>query len=56
MTFSLTGGDLCQSMLNKLLKKHSDKRLTIVYQDYYKYECQIQVGCIREADIFLGKK
>ena len=34
----VTGVDLCQSMLNKLLKKHSDKHLTIVCQDYFKYD------------------
>lgn len=34
----VTGVDLCQSMLDKLLKKHSDKRLTIVCQDYFKYD------------------
>ena len=33
----VTGVDLCQSMLDKLLKKHSDKRLTVVCQDYFKY-------------------
>ena len=34
----VTGVDLCQSMLDKLLKKHSDKQLTIVCQDYFKYD------------------
>lgn len=34
----VTGVDLCQSMLDKLLKKHSDKRLTVVCQDYFKYD------------------
>lgn len=34
----VTGVDLCQSMLNKLQKKHSDKRLTIVCQDYFRYD------------------
>ena len=34
----VTGVDLCQSMLDKLLKKHSDKHLTIVCQDYFKYD------------------
>lgn len=33
----VTGVDLCQNMLNKLLKKHSDKRLTTVCQDYFQY-------------------
>lgn len=33
----VTGVDLCQSMLEQLLKKHSDKRLTVVCQDYFKY-------------------
>ena len=32
------GVDLCQSMLDKLLEKHSDKRLTIVCQDYFRYD------------------
>ena len=34
----VTGVDLCQSMLDKLLQKHSDRRLTIVCQDYFKYD------------------
>lgn len=34
----VTGVDLCQSMLDKLLEKHSDKRLTIVCQDYFTYD------------------
>lgn len=34
----VTGVDLCQSMLDKLLKKYSDKRLTVVCQDYFKYD------------------
>lgn len=34
----VTGVDLCQSMLDKLLKKHSDKRLAVVCQDYFKYD------------------
>ena len=34
----VTGVDLCQSMLDKLQKKHSDKRLTIVCQDYFRYD------------------
>ena len=34
----VTGVDLCQSMLDKLLQKHSDKRLTVVCQDYFKYD------------------
>ena len=34
----VTGVDLCQSMLDKLLQKHSDKCLTIVCQDYFKYD------------------
>lgn len=33
----VTGVDLCQSMLDQLLKKHSDKRLTTVCQDYFRY-------------------
>lgn len=35
------GIDLCQSMLNKLLKKHPDKHLTTVCQDYFQYN----LGC-----------
>lgn len=34
----VTGVDLCQSMLDQLLKKHSDRRLTIVCQDYFRYD------------------
>lgn len=34
----VTGIDLCQSMLDKLREKHSDKHLTIVCQDYFKYD------------------
>lgn len=34
----VTGVDLCQSMLNKLLEKHFDKRLTTVCQDYFQYD------------------
>lgn len=34
----VTGVDLCQSMLDQLLKKHSDKRLTTVCQDYFRYD------------------
>ena len=34
----VTGVDICQSMLGKLLQKHSDKRLTVVCQDYFKYD------------------
>lgn len=30
--------DLCQNMLDKLLKKHSDKRLTTVCEDYFQYD------------------
>lgn len=35
---AVTGVDLCRSMLDKLLEKHSDKRLTIVCQDYFHYD------------------
>ncbi len=35
---SVTGVDLCQSMLNQLLKKHGDKKLTVVCEDYFRYE------------------
>lgn len=34
----VTGVDLCQSMLNKLLRKHPDMRLTTVCQDYFQYD------------------
>lgn len=34
----VTGVDLCQSMLDKLLKKHSDKCLTVICQDYFRYD------------------
>lgn len=34
----VTGVDLCQSMLDKLLEKHSDKHLTTVCQDYFQYD------------------
>ena len=34
----VTGVDLCQSMLNKLWEKHSDKQLTIVCEDYFQYD------------------
>lgn len=35
---TVTGVDLCQSMLDELLKKHSDKRLTTVCRDYFQYD------------------
>lgn len=34
----VTGVDLCQSMLDKLLEKHFDKHLTTVCQDYFQYD------------------
>ncbi len=34
----VTGVDLCQSMLDKLLEKHSDKHLITVCQDYFRYD------------------
>lgn len=34
----VTGVDLCQSMLDNLLAKHSDKQLTTVCQDYFQYD------------------
>ena len=37
----VTGVDLCQSMLDKLLDKHSDKHLITVCQDYFRYN----LGC-----------
>lgn len=37
----VTGVDLCQDMLDKLLKKHFDKHLITVCQDYFRYN----LGC-----------
>ena len=34
----VTGVDLCQAMLDKLLEKHPDKHLVTVCQDYFKYD------------------
>lgn len=34
----VTGVDLCQSMLDKLIKKHADKKFTAVCEDYFKYD------------------
>ncbi len=34
----VTGVDLCQNMLEKLMEKHSDKRFTPIFQDYFKYD------------------
>ncbi|MBD5459344.1 MAG: class I SAM-dependent methyltransferase [Lachnospiraceae bacterium] len=34
----VTGVDLCQSMLRVLQKKHPDKLLTVVCQDYFRYD------------------
>ncbi len=34
----VTGVDLCQGMLDKLLEKHSDKRLSTACQDYFQYD------------------
>ncbi|MCI9143917.1 MAG: class I SAM-dependent methyltransferase [Lachnospiraceae bacterium] len=34
----VTGVDLCRSMLNKLLEKHSDKHFTAVCADYFQYD------------------
>ena len=34
----VTGVDLCQGMLKQLLKKHPDKHLTTVCQDYFQYD------------------
>jgi len=39
----VTGVDLCQDMLDKLLKKHFDKHLITVCQDYFRYN----LGCER---------
>ncbi len=35
---AVTGVDLCGSMLQKLLEKHSDKPFTAVCQDYFEYD------------------
>lgn len=37
-SIDVTGVDLCQSMLDKLLEKHSDMHLTAVCQDYFQYD------------------
>lgn len=34
----MTGVDLCESMLDKLRKKHGDKPLNIVCQNYFQYD------------------
>lgn len=34
----VTGVDLCQGMLDKLVEKHSDKCFTAVCQDYFQYD------------------
>ncbi len=34
----VTGVDLCQGMLDKLMAKHSDMHLTTVCQDYFQYD------------------
>lgn len=34
----VTGVDLCQSMLDKLLEKHADKHLNTICQDYFQYD------------------
>lgn len=35
---AVTGVDLCQTMLDKLREKHSDKQLTTVCEDYFVYD------------------
>lgn len=35
---AVTGVDLCQSMLDKLLEKHSDRQLVAVCRDYFQYD------------------
>lgn len=35
---AVTGVDLCQNMLDKLLEKHSDKQLVAVCGDYFQYD------------------
>lgn len=39
----VTGVDLCQNMLDKLLAKHGDKKFAAICQDYFQYE----FGCER---------
>lgn len=34
----VTGVDLCQDMLDRLLAKHRDKKLVLVCQDYFQYD------------------
>lgn len=36
-SLSVTGVDLCQDMLNRLLEKHADKLFTAVCMDYFQY-------------------
>ncbi len=35
---AVTGVDLCQSMLDKLLEKYRDRKLSVVCADYFQYE------------------
>lgn len=35
---AVTGVDLCQSMLEKLLEKHKDKNLTVICADYFQHD------------------
>lgn len=35
---AVTGVDLCRSMLDKLLEKHGDKKLTTVCRDYFAFD------------------
>lgn len=35
---AVTGVDLCRSMLDKLLEKHADKKLTTVCRDYFEHD------------------
>ena len=37
-TIPVTGVDLCRAMLDMLAKKHSDKNLTLVCDDYFHYD------------------
>lgn len=39
---AVTGVDLCQSMLEKLKEKHSDKKLQIICEDYFQYEFGVE--------------
>lgn len=39
---AVTGVDLCKDMLEQLQKKHLDKNLTVVCQDYFQYDFGVE--------------